>query len=59
MDCRATHTTDTCGLPSGLMVTSVASAPAPIRARAASLSSMSVFYSVACGFIPDRRSLAG
>src|SRR5881628_961615 len=38
VDCNATQTTDTCGLPSGLMVTSVASAPAPISTRAESSS---------------------
>src|SRR6476646_8590399 len=40
VDCSATQTSDTCGLPSGLMVTSVASAPAPMSARAESSSFM-------------------
>ena len=40
VDRNATQTSDTCGLPSGLIVTRVASAPLPMSSRAASLSVM-------------------
>src|SRR5829696_9211527 len=40
VDSSATQTTVACGLPSGLMVTRVASMPSPMNSRAASLSFM-------------------
>src|SRR4051812_46880760 len=52
VDCRATQTTDTCGLPSGLMVTSVASAPFPMRVCAESSSFINQFYRGEVGFVP-------